>query len=137
MNREWVVWYERSWVDVWTCEDRDDAFSTAYFLEEDSENSWETTLIGIETPGGEFLDMAEYYSAKPEIKRIRNERDSAEDAAEAARPIYRISVTGPEGHDFVEFWSDVYVDKYREKALAQWGADRVAVEQVEKDEHRS
>lgn len=126
----WVVWYEhwryhRATVDIRDCESREDAFETASFIEFEAEDCV-NVILGIEGPDG-FIDLAEYNSVKDELDRTRHERWKKEMDEEAAQRQRTITVSGPDGREYSETWTDKYFDKYHRRLLEQFGADRVSV----------
>lgn len=134
-QRRWIVWYlhwrfHSSRTEIWECNSRDDAFSTAVFLEDEAEDCV-NEIIGIESPDGQFIDLAEYRAAVPAVRQARDaEYTAARDAAKAEQQ-FRITIAGPDGHEHTEVWSAKYIDKYRNKYLALFGPGRVKVEQIE------
>ena len=143
---QWVVWYlhwryHRSRVETDTYRDKDAAFYGAWYKEVEAEDCV-NEVIGIEDPTGTFIDLAEWKAAFPEMQRKQDEWEERSRTEYEERPKYRITITGPprpqcasdgQRGDFyqdVEVWSDRYIDKYRERALAQFGPDRVKVEKL-------
>lgn len=129
-DKSWVVWYEH-WrfhegtVDIRECDTREDAYETASYLEFEAEDCV-NHIIGIEGPDG-FIDLAEYESIKNELDDARFKRWRKAKDDEAAQHKRTIIVSGPDGHNYSETWTDPYFNRYYQKLLDRFGADRVSV----------
>lgn len=146
ISREWVVWYlhwryHSSRVATSEYDSKRSAFFGAWYTEADADDCV-NEVVGIEDPEGNFIDLAEWRAEWPEMERQREETQEREREERENEPKFRITVRGPsrptgkrdgQHGDFYqtnEVWTAKYLEKYRERAVAQFGADRVTVEQI-------
>jgi hypothetical protein len=146
-DSRWVVWYlhwrfHSSSVETndWY-RTKDEAFYGAWHLENEADDCV-NDVIGIEDPGGNFIDMREYRDARESIGTRHDEEEKRSRDEDREQPKFRITITGPPRPDGIqkgtvykktEVWTAEYLDKYRDEAIAQYGADRVTVEPVAQD----
>jgi hypothetical protein len=115
-DRGWVVWYlhwrfRSSTTEIEQCDDQDEAFSTALYLEDEADDCV-NEVIGIESPSGEFIDLAVYRAAKVGIAARRRQHEEEDRANYRDEEKFRITISGPVLITFTpRLWTDKYVEQ--------------------------